>query len=94
MCCPKPTFVTQKTYPLDMSPQKTDSVERILNDSSGDVAKLIGMGITEFAIITYVMRVRDGQPQERALDALLEGRSLSKRQSRFVRMVLKRFHID
>jgi hypothetical protein len=75
-------------------PQTSDSVDRILNDSSGDVARLLEIGITEFAIITYVMRVRDGQSQRRALDALLEGRSLSKEQALFVRKVLRRFHID
>ena len=77
-----------------MSPQTSDSVDRILKDSSGDVAKLLEMGITEFAIITYARRVRAGLSQEKALDALLEGRSLSKRQALFVRRVLLRFHID
>ena len=77
-----------------MSPQRSDSIDRILKDSSGDVAKLLEMGITEFAIITYAMRVRAGQSQERALDALLEGRSLTEPQARFVRSVLQRFHID
>jgi hypothetical protein len=77
-----------------MSPQRSDSIDRILKDSSGDVAKLMEMGITEFAIVTYVMRVRAGQSKNQALDALLEGRSLSERQTRFVRSVLQRFHID
>ena len=77
-----------------MSPKRSDSVERILNDSSGDVAKLLDMGITEFSIITYVMRVRKGQSHKAALDALLEGRSLNNRQRRFVREVLLRFQID
>jgi hypothetical protein len=67
-----------------MSPQTSDSVDRILKDSSGDVAKLMDMGITEFAIITYARRVRPGQSSERSLDALLEGRrSLTKPQARF-----------
>ena len=70
-----------------MSPQTSDSVDRILKDSSGDVTKLLDMRITEFAIIAYVMRVRAGQPQHRALDALLEGRSLSQQETRFVRGV-------
>jgi len=77
-----------------MSPQTSDSVDRILKDSSGDVAKLMDVGITEFAIITYARRVRAGQSSERSLDALLEGRSLTKPQARFVRGVLQRFHID
>ena len=77
-----------------MSPKRGDSIERILSDSSGDVTKLLKMGITEFAIITYVIRVREGQPHDAALDALLEARSLSKRQRRFVREVLLRFQIE
>ena len=48
-----------------MSPQTSDSVDRILKDSSGDVAKLMAMGITEFAIITYGRRVRAGSLSER-----------------------------
>ena len=69
-------------------------MERILNDSSGDVSKLLNLGITEFAIITYVMRVQGGQSNKRALNALLEGRTLTRRQARFVRGVLSRFQID
>ena len=76
-----------------MCPRKSDSAERILHDSSGDVAKLLQMGITEFAIISYVMRVQEGQSPRRALDALLEGRSLTKRQTQFARKVLLRFQI-
>ena len=79
---------------MAICPRASDSVERILKDTSGDVAKILKMGITEFAIITYVMRVQDGQSNKRALDALLEGRSLSRRQLRFVRTVLSRFHIN
>jgi hypothetical protein len=77
-----------------MCPRASDSVERILKDTSGDVTKILEMGITEFAIITYVMRVQDGQSKKRALNALLEGRSLSRRQLSFVRTVLSRFHLD
>lgn len=77
-----------------MCPRKSDSAERILNDTSGDVDKLLKMGITEFAIVSYVMRVEQGQSRRRALNALLEGRSLSRRQAQFARQVLLRFQID
>ena len=49
-------------------------VDRILNDSSGDIDKLLKMGITEFAIITYVVRVQEGLRKEKAPNALLEGK--------------------
>lgn len=94
MCFQPPAVLARFDYSVAMCPRKSDSAERILNDSSGDVTKLLKMGITEFAIITYVMRVQDGQPKNKALDALLEGRSLKRRQARFVRTVLRRFHID
>ncbi len=81
-------------YSVAMCPMKSDSVERILNDSSGDITKILKMGITEFAIVTYVVRVQDGQSKRRAMNALLEGRSLTRRQVRFVRDVLSRFRID
>lgn len=73
-----------------VSPKKTDSAEQLLKDSTGTVAKLRNMGITEFAIITYVVRVQDGQPREEALRGLLLGRSLTAEQELFVRTVLDR----
>jgi hypothetical protein len=76
-----------------MSPKRTDSAEEILKDKTGDIAKLRKMGITDFAIITYVVRVQDGQPKEVALRGLLQGRSLNAEQDLFVRTVLDRIPI-
>jgi hypothetical protein len=76
-----------------MSPKRTDSAEEILKDKTGDIAKLRKMGITDFAIITYVVRVQDGQPKDEALRGLLQGRSLSAEQELFVRIVLDRIPI-
>jgi hypothetical protein len=76
-----------------MSPKKTDSAEEILKDPSGDIAKIRKMGITEFAIITYIVRVQGGQSKEAALNGLLLGRSLTEHQAQFVRGVLDRFNI-
>lgn len=76
-----------------MSPKKTDSTEEILKDKTGDIARLRNMGITDFAIITYVVRVQDGQPKEEALRGLLHGRSLNAEQVLLVRAVLDRIPI-
>ena len=76
-----------------MSPKRTDSTEEILKDKTGDIAKLRKMGITDFAIITYVVRVQDGQPREEALRGLMLGRSLSVEQELLVRAVLERIPI-
>lgn len=68
------------------------SAEAILQDPNGDLARLRKLGITDYAIITYVVRVLDGQPRSGALHALLRGRpSLSEEQQEFVRGVLKSF---
>jgi hypothetical protein len=76
-----------------MSPKRTDSAGEILKDPSGDIAKIRKMGITDFAIITYFVRVQDGQSKEAALRGLLLGRSLMEDQAQFVRDVLDRFKI-
>ena len=76
-----------------MSPKRSDTAEEILNDKTGDIAKLRKMGITDFAIITYVVRVQDGQPKREALRALLHGRTLDAEQEVFVRTVLSRIPI-
>ena len=74
-----------------MTKKKDDSTEEILKDPSGDIAKLRKMGITDYAIITYVVRVQEGKPRDAALRALLQGRSLSSTQVEFVRTVLDKF---
>lgn len=76
-----------------MSPQKRDSAKEMLKDQTGDLAKLRQMGITDFAVITYVVRVQDGQTKDLALRGLLLGRSLSAEQELLVRTVLDRIPI-
>lgn len=76
-----------------MSPKRSDSAEEILKDKTGDIAKLRKMGITDFAIITYIVRVQDGLSRQEALRGLLEGRSLSPQQVESVRTVLERIEI-
>lgn len=76
-----------------MSPKRSDSAEEILKDKTGDIAKLRKMGITDFAIITYLVRVQEGQPKEKALHGLMLGRSINPEQELFVRTVLDRFPI-
>lgn len=74
-----------------MSTKRAVSAEELLKDPTGEIARLRKMGITDYAIITYVVRVLDGQSREQALSALLEGRgSLSEEQKQFVRTVLSR----
>jgi len=76
-----------------MNPKRSDSAEEFLKDKTGAIAKLRKMGITDFAIITYIVRVEDGQPKDKALRGLLQGRSLSAEQELFVRTVLDRIPI-
>lgn len=76
-----------------MSPKRTDSAEEFLKDKTGDIAKLRKMGITDFAIITYVVRIQDGYTKKQALRGLLQGRSLNAEQELFVCAVMERIRI-
>jgi len=76
-----------------MSPKRSDTAEGFLKDKTGAIAKFRKMGITDFAVITYIVRVEDGQPKDKALQGLLQGRSLSAEQELFVRTVLDRIPI-
>jgi hypothetical protein len=49
--------------------KKYDTAQEILNDPTGGIAKLRKMGITDFALITYVVRVQEGTSEEMALRA-------------------------
>ncbi|MBZ5577064.1 MAG: hypothetical protein LAP40_10940 [Acidobacteriia bacterium] len=77
-----------------MGTKKAVSAEELLKDPTGEIAELRKMGITDYAIITYVVRVLEGQSKEQALTALLEGRrSLRQEQKEIVRTVLNRLPI-
>jgi hypothetical protein len=74
-----------------MCPKKYDSADDFLKDPNGDINKLRRMGITDFAIITYVMRTQQGKSEEEAFRGLLSGRSLTPDQIEFIRKVLITF---
>jgi hypothetical protein len=67
------------------------TAELIMRYFGSDVPTLRLLGITNYAIRTYVQRVRGGQSKESATNALLRGRSLDPEQIQFVRSVLDRF---
>ena len=54
------------------------------------IAKMKLLGITKYAVFTYVLRVQGGWSKESALQALLQGRTLNPDQVQFVRAVLER----
>jgi hypothetical protein len=76
-----------------MPEKKYDSAGDFLNDPTGEIAILRKMGITDYAVSTYVVRVQEGKSKEEALKGLLQGRSLTPDQVRFVRTVLERFPV-
>jgi hypothetical protein len=74
-----------------MSDRKYDSADDFLKDPNGDINRLRKMGITDFAVITYVIRMQQGKSEEEAFRGLLSGRSLTPDQVEFVRQVLATF---
>lgn len=73
-----------------MSPEKYASTDDLLKDPTGEISKMRAMGITNFAIIAYIVHVREGQSKSAALNALLAGRRLTQEQVKFVRGALDR----
>ena len=43
--------------------------------------------------MTFMVHVREGQPREQAVRALLDGRSLTRREKDLVRAVVNRFPV-
>ena len=76
-----------------MAPKKDDSTLELLKDRTGEIAALRKMGITDYAIMTYLVRVGEGLSRAEALRGLLEGRNLPTEQAMFIRTVLERFPI-
>ena len=70
-----------------------DCITGILKDESGDIARLVKMGITESAILKYIVRTHEDKSKERALKALLAGRSLTQEQIDYITSVLDRFPV-
>ena len=76
-----------------MSAEET-SFPEFLKDPTGGITRLRKLGITDHAIITYVVRVREGRSKEKALRGLLQGRSsLTEEQKELVRSILQNLQI-
>jgi hypothetical protein len=56
----------------------------------GDVSRMGLLGITKYAVATYVLRVQSGWSKGSAIKALLLGRKLAAEEVRFVHSVLDR----
>jgi hypothetical protein len=65
-----------------------------LKGASADIAKLREMGITDYAVVTYAIRLQGGRSHEAALAALLHGRTLSDDQIHLARTILQRVSVD
>lgn len=68
-----------------------DKSVKVLRDGSGDIAKVVRMGIPESAILAYIVHAHDDQSREKALQDLLVGRSLASEQIEYLKTVLNRF---
>jgi hypothetical protein len=68
-----------------------DNIEKQINQYFGnDVSRMKLLGITKYAVATYVLRVQSGWSKESAIKALLFGRKLAVEEIEFVRSVLDR----
>ena len=76
-----------------MASGKPSPDDEILKDSTGDITRLRRLGITDFALMRFVVHVREGKPREQALRVLLNGRSLTRREKDLVRSVVDRLLI-
>jgi hypothetical protein len=69
---------------------ETGISERIKRYLGNDIGRMRLLGITNYAVVTYVLRVQGGWSKESAMQALLQGRTLDSDEVRFVRSVLDR----
>jgi hypothetical protein len=69
---------------------KDNTEERIQRYFGNDISRMKLLGITKYAVATYVLRVQGGWSKESAIKALLFGRRLATEEVRFVRSVLDR----
>jgi hypothetical protein len=68
-----------------------DAIEKQIKQHFGnDISRMKLLGITKYAVATYVLRVQAGWSTESAIRALLLGRRLATEEVRFIRSVLDR----
>jgi hypothetical protein len=68
-----------------------DTIEKQINQYFGnDISRMRLLGITKYAVATYVLRVQAGWSKDSAIKALLLGRRLAREDVQFVRSVLDR----
>lgn len=69
---------------------KDDIEKRIQRYFGDDISRMRLLGITKYAVVTYVLRIQGSWSKESAIRALLQGRRLASDEIRFVRSVLDR----
>lgn len=68
-----------------------DTIDKQIKQYFGnDISRMRLLGITKYAVATYVLRVQAGWSKESAIKALLLGRRLAREEVQFVRSVLDR----
>jgi hypothetical protein len=72
-----------------MDREKLRLLKDFLAENDENIEQLHSLGITEHASLGYVARVRDGQPRERALRGVLQGRTLTEEQKQRVGILLR-----
>jgi hypothetical protein len=71
-----------------VKPEK--QLQDVLDKFADEIGTLRRIGITDFALLTFVVRVREGYSREQAVHALLEGRTLTRKEKDLVRAALHR----
>ena len=79
-----------KSLDIRVASMKEEIREQIRRYFGAEISKMTLLGITKYAVATYVLRVQGGWPKESAIQALLQGRNVDTDQIRFVRSVLER----
>jgi hypothetical protein len=65
----------------------------IFSEQWEELLRLRALGLTDHAILVYLVKVHKGKPEETALDVLLRGRSLSGDQIGLIRALLLRLYM-
>jgi len=65
----------------------------IFSELWDELLQLKTLGLTEHAIVVYLVNVHKGKREEAALDVLLRGRTLDSDQVELIRALLQRLYI-